>query len=236
MKLNCILIDDEPLALEALEALIDKIPGLEIMGKFTDPVAAFEYLNKTKVDLMFLDIQMPELTGFKLIEALIDPPMVIITTAYRNYAPEAFDLDVIDYLLKPVSLERLMRSINRYYERIKDTNREVKTIIEPVQQEYIMVYADKKNHKVLFSDILYIRGLKDYIMIYTSTGKIIAKNTMKDFLEKLPCESFSRSHRSYIVSLDKITSFSGNSVYIGNIEIPVGRNYKNEILKKIENN
>lgn len=224
-NISCILVDDEPLALDALDLLISRIPTLHIVDRCRDAVSAFEALAKTPVDLMFLDIQMPEITGMGLLKSLANPPAVIFTTAYREYAADAFDLDAIDYLVKPISLERLLKAVSRYTERTAKI-----PVWDPVRPEQesreIMVYADKQQHRVKTSDIIYFEGLKDYVIIHSVNGRLITRKSLRYFEESLDTTQFLRIHRSYIISLDRISSWSSYSVKLDSLELPVGRTYR----------
>lgn len=234
MKIKCLLVDDEPLALDALESLIRKIPELEIIGKCLNAVDALQVIHTRKIDLLLLDIQMPELTGIEMLKSLAHPPKVIFTTAYREYAVEAFELDVIDYLVKPISLERLIRSINRYHDRTKHKSGTEPTISKSPAKS-ITIYSDKKNYRVKTSSILYIEGLKDYARIHTDNGRLITRQTMKNLEDILPAEEFVRVHRSFIVPFHRLDSWTTYSVIIKDTEIPVGRTYRKTIMNLLEN-
>ncbi len=239
--INTIIVDDEPLALDVLETYIEKIPELNLVGRCSNAFEANEALQKNEVDLMFLDIQMPQLTGMDFLKTLSDPPLVIFTTAYSNYAVEGFEVNAVDYLLKPISLERFMKAVNKATELIELRRRENATELESSDAEaFTFVKADKKYVKVKFSEVLYIEGLKDYVIIRTEKGRIITLQTMRGLEEKLPPRYFRRIHRSYIVNVDKIEAIMGNAVEI--IEkgqtrhLPIGKNYRDEFLKIIEEN
>ena len=234
MKIRCLLVDDEPLALDALESLMRKIPALEIIGKCQNAVEALQVIHNKEIDLMLLDIQMPEITGIEMLKSLAHPPKVIFTTAYRNYAVEAFELDVIDYLVKPISLERLIRSINRYHDRISPEPGP-QTSDPETSGKTITIYSDKKNYRVITSSILYIEGLKDYAMVHTDNGRLITRQTLKNLEDILPDEEFIRVHRSFIVPYQRLDSWTTYSVSIKEIEIPVGRTYRKTIMDLLEN-
>lgn len=229
MPIKCLLVDDEPLALNALDALIHKIPELEIAGQCSDAVEALQWIHKNSVDLVFLDIQMPEITGIGLLKSLSNPPSVIFTTAYREYAVEAFELDVIDYLVKPISLQRLLKAIDRFQERKKKAaTRDTGSNVGP--ERIITIYSDKKTHKVPIGKILYIQGLKDYAIIHTKDERLIARQTLKKFEEILASDYFLRVHRSYIVPLHRVQSWTSYSLNIEHKEIPIGKTYRKEVL------
>jgi len=234
MKIRCLLVDDEPLALDALESLMQKIPELEIVDRCNNAVEALQVIHNKKIDLLLLDIQMPEITGIEMLKSLTHPPKVIFTTAYRDYAVEAFELDVIDYLVKPISLERLIRSINRYHDRLSGKSGPQASAPE-TSKKTITIYADKKNYRVTTSSILFIEGLKDYAMVHTDNGRLITRQTLKNLEDILPVEDFIRVHRSYIVPYNRLDSWTTYSVIIKDKEIPVGRTYRKTIMDLLEN-
>lgn len=236
MQVNTIIVDDEPLALDVLETYIEKMPELNLVQRCVNAFEANEILTNEEIDLMFLDIQMPQLTGIEFVKTLTNPPLVIFTTAFPNYAIEGFELDAVDYLLKPISGERFMKAANKAIAQIKmrsgkDTEADA---------DFIFVKADKKFVKIKFEDILYIEGLKDYVIIKTNQGRVITLQTMKSLEEKLPHKLFKRIHRSYIVGLDRIKAVVGNMVEV--IEagkpkhLPVGKNYRDDLLEIIQRN
>jgi DNA-binding LytR/AlgR family response regulator len=234
MKIRCLLVDDEPLALDALESLIQKIPELEITGKCQNAVEALQVIHNKEIDLLLLDIQMPEITGIEMLKSLAHPPKVIFTTAYRDYAVEAFELDVIDYLVKPISLERLIRSINRYHDRIS-RKPGPQASDQEISGKTITIYSDKKNHRVIISSILYIEGLKDYAMVHTDNGRLITRQTLKKLEVILPDKDFIRVHCSFIVPIHRLDSWTNYSVSIKDKEIPVGRTYRKTTMDLLEN-
>ena len=201
------------------------------MAICNDAIEAFEILKNKSVDLIFLDIQMPQLTGLDFLKSLVKPPKVIITTAYREYALEGYELDVVDYLLKPISFERFMKAINKYYQSVN--NSVIISDNSSVQDSYIYVKADKKVIKILLKDIFYIESLKDYVQIYTIKKSIVTKNQIGFLEEKLPADKFVRIHKSYIVSISRIDAFTSNTIEIKNKELPIGRSYKNLVLKTL---
>ncbi len=239
--INVLIIDDEPLAQEVLETYIQKIPNLNLVQKCNNAIEANQALQSRAIDLMFLDIEMPQLTGTNFLRSLSNPPKVIFTTAYPNYAIEGFELDAVDYLLKPISLERFMKSVNRAMEQISLEKKENAPVVhEEEEQDFIFVKADKKLVKINFEDIVYIEGLKDYVIIKMDSQRVITLQTMKSLEDKLPAHRFKRIHRSYIVALDKINAIVGNVVEV--IEkgqekhLPIGKNYKDELLDIINQN
>ena len=235
MSYTCYIIDDEPIAIEIIESFLQRLDGFTVAGKFTNPVKAFEALQQQQVDLLFLDIQMPGLTGLEFLKSLHVKPEVILTTAYREFALEGFELDVADYLLKPVSFDRFLKAIGKFQARVRKTEAPVLPKIQTPQGEapHLFVRADRKNVKVLLDDILYLESLKDYVRIVTTQEKITTKETITHFEEVLPKERFLRVHRSFIVAKDKITAHSADGLDIGKTPIPVGRMYKLAVEKEI---
>lgn len=234
MKLTCYIIDDEPLAIEVLRSHLEKIDGVEIQGTFQNALKAFGALHDQPADLLFLDIQMPGLTGIKLLQSLKNPPQVIFTTAYREYAVEGFELDVTDYLLKPISFERLLKAMNRVFAREHPVPRGVGKSEEKQVEEVLYVQVGKKKIKIRLNDILFIESRRDYVHIKTVHKEISAHQTLSYLEKKLPSEHFLRIHRSFIVRLDKIESWSSVEVGLPGTQLPVGRTYKNEALKTLE--
>ena len=234
MKTKCLIVDDEPLARDALATLAGKIPELEIAGQCQDAVEALQFLRGGNIDLVFLDIQMPELTGLEMLRSLSSPPKVIFTTAYRQYAVEAFELDVVDYLVKPISLERLLRAVNRYYDRMK-TNPAGTVSRESNTGGIVKIYSDKKTHKTHTSEILFVEGLKDYALVHTEKGRLITRQTMKNLERLLAPYDFVRVHRSWIVPFGRISSWTNHSVTAGDKDIPIGKTYRKTVLDYLEN-
>jgi len=230
MQINCLLVDDEPLALKALEAMIRKIPEIEIAGQCSDAVEAMNWIHNNRTDLVFLDIRMPEISGIGLLKSLSNPPKIIFTTAYREYAVEAFELDVVDYLVKPISFERLLKAIDRYRERTRKELRQVETG-ETADLKTISIYSDKKTYKIALHDIRYIEGLKDYALIYTGDEKLITRLTMKKLEALLPADAFIRIHRSFIIPVNSVRSWTSYSVSIPGKDIPIGKTYRKDILQ-----
>jgi len=238
--IKTIIVDDEPLALDVLETHIEKIPELNLVQRCNNALEANEALQKEDVDLMFLDIQMPQLTGIEFLKSLTKPPLVIFTTAFPNYAIEGFELDALDYLLKPISLERFMKAVNKAVDQI-ELQRKDGSAGGTEGDDFIFVKADKKLIRVKYSDIIYIEGLKDYVIIRLEVGKrVITLQTMKSLEAKLPSKLFKRIHRSYIVGIDKIEAVIGNMVEITEKgqkkHLPIGKNYRDELLQIINQN
>lgn len=232
MSIRCLVVDDEPLACEILQSHIDKIESVELVGVCNNAVSAFDVLKKEPVDLLFLDIQMPKLTGIEFLKILNPVPKVIFTTAYREYAVESYELNVADYLLKPIAFDRFLMAVNKVLER--DTAVSEEEVAEQVidDQPYLFLKSDRKMVKVYLRDICYIESLKDYIRIKTSGGKEVVSLQKISFIEqKLPEDCFLRVHRSFIVSISKIDAFSSSGVEIVGMEIPIGRNYKQHVME-----
>jgi len=230
--LNCIAVDDEPLALSLLEDNISKVPYLHLTAKCNDAFEATQILQEQTIDLIFIDIQMPGLTGLQFIESLAQKPMVILITAYKQYALEGYSLDVVDYLVKPVPLERFMKACNKakaLYE-MKMAN---KQIASSPKVDYLFVNVDYSLVKVLFNDILWIEGLRDYIKIHlkSSVKPIMVRMSLRVIEEQLPAAKFLRIHKSYVISIDSITAIRKNSVFIQQTELPVGETYRDVIFK-----
>jgi DNA-binding LytR/AlgR family response regulator len=223
--LRCIAIDDEPLALELLEDNIIKVPYLKLVAASTDPLEALSIMQQEKVDLVFLDIQMPGLTGLQLIQSAATKSMFILITAYEKYALEGYSLDVVDYLLKPVALDRFIKACNKAWElhKLRANQQEGKK-----ESTHFFINVDYSHLKVVFTDILWVEGLKDYVKIHvkSSSKPIVTRMSMKALEEELPASQFMRIHKSYIVSKDAITAVKRNSLFLGTIELAIGESYK----------
>ncbi|MBN8642505.1 MAG: response regulator transcription factor [Flavobacteriales bacterium] len=235
MKIKCLIVDDEPLAIRLIEKHIAKIDALEVVATCNTALKAFELLNSQSIDLLFLDIKMPNITGIEFLKNLKNPPKTILTTAYRDYALEGYDLGVVDYLLKPITFERFFKAVNRIVETTKN---DVKTN-ESVSNEFILVKSGIKNHKININDILYIESLKDYIKINTIDGKsVTSKYKISDIEAELEGNCFLRIHRSFIINSSKINAFTTNEIEINGFEIPIGASYKEiaiSFLDKLKN-
>jgi DNA-binding LytR/AlgR family response regulator len=235
MKTKCLVVDDEPLACDLMRGHIEKLENFEIVADCHNAMKALSVLREKHVDLIFMDIQMPQITGIEFLKTLKHPPKVIITTAYRDYALEGFELDVVDYLLKPITFERFLKSVNKYYQMCQDQVQVVtNSASEKVMEEsFIYVKENKKVIKVYLSEIRYIEGLSEYVQIYTEKRKIITKTSMALMEEKLPVANFLRIHKSFIVPVNKIEAFTANTIEIQGKELPIGRNYKNAVLNAL---
>ncbi len=229
--LRCLAIDDEPLALELLEDNISKVPYLNLIASCSNPIEAMQVLQQETVDLIFLDIQMPGLTGLQFIQSLTQKPMFILITAYEKYALDSYSLDVIDYLVKPVSLERFIKACNKAWE-LHQLKTKPSTGANETIAEYIFVNVEYSLVKVIIADIIWIEGLKDYIKIHLhSTSKpIVTRMNMKAVEDELPSSKFIRIHKSYIVSVAYVTAIRKSSVFIGELELPVGENYRDAVV------
>jgi DNA-binding LytR/AlgR family response regulator len=235
MKTRCLIVDDEPLARELIRGHVEKLENFEIVAECSDAMKALNVLREKQVDLMFMDIQMPQITGIEFLKTLKHPPKVIITTAYREYALEGFELDVADYLLKPITFERFLKAVNKYYQMIQDDVQVVANSgSEKMQEEsFIYIKENKKVVKVYLSEIKYIEGLSEYVQLFTDKRKIITKTSMAQMEEKLPSGNFLRIHKSYIVSIPKIEAFTANTIEIQGKELPIGRSFKNAVLNAL---
>lgn len=238
MEINCIIVDDEQYARKLLAGYIEKIPNLKLVKQCRNSFEAMEALQDSKIDLMFLDIQMPDLTGVEFLKTLKHKPTVIFTTAYQEYALEGYELDVIDYMLKPISFERFIQGVNKAFEIVKLKNNQDQGLqknnvpkVEKQTPDFIYLKADYKSYKVKYTDILYIEGLKEYVTYYTKERKYIVLESLKKLEETLPPNQFKRVHKSYIVNTNNITSFYGNIIEIGDQEIPIGKSYAEEVKK-----
>src|SRR6476659_5559286 len=234
--MQCIAVDDEKLVLDLVVDNIKQVPYLQLVKACKNAIEAIEVLQKEKIDLIFLDIQMPKLSGLQLIQTLQQPPMVILITAYEQYALEGYNLNIVDYLLKPVSFERFLKACNKAKELFDLRNDKSSPNTKEDQPDHIFVHVEYTLVKILFADILFIEGLKDYIKIHlaSSPKPVLTKMSLKSMEEKLPANKFIRIHKSYIVSADKITVIKRDLINIGNHEIPVSDFYK-ENLSRITN-
>ena len=228
--LRCIAIDDEPLALELLEDNISKVPFLKLVASCENPLEAMKVMQEHSVDLVFLDIQMPALTGLQFIQSLAQKPLFILITAYEKYALEGFNLDVVDYLVKPVALERFIKACNKALELHQLKNKSANASASP-PADYIFVNSDYSLLKVVVADITWVEGYKDYIKIHlrNATSPIVTRMSMKTVEELLPAATFIRIHKSYIVSIASITAIRKNSVFLGKLELTVGDNYRDSL-------
>jgi len=237
MKINCIAIDDEPLGLDIIKAYSEKISFLNLNKTFNNPVESIDFIKKNHVDLIFLDIQMDELTGFQLLNILKVKPLVIFTTAYDKYAVNAFDNDAIDYLLKPFSFERFLKAVNKSYDILFENNLDNKSLVSTTleSKNYIFLKTGTRLERVSFSEILYIEGLGDYLSVITNEKRIVTLLSFKKIENILPTSQFIRIHKSYIINIDKINSIEKNQVTIQNKKIQISETYKTPFFNMIQN-
>ena len=229
--MRCIIVDDEPLAREGMELNVEEISYLNLVGQFNNAIDALNFLNENPVDLMFLDIQMPGLTGLEFIRSLKVKPMIILSTAYPQYALEGFELDVMDYLVKPIRLNRFIQSVSKAKE-LYDLKQRAEKVEISVNDNDIFIRADRKYIRIFFKDIKYIKGMKDYVMIYTGKGKYMTAMNIKTTNEQLPDKQFVRVNKSYIVNADFIDSIGTDFINIAGEEIPLGRTYREAFLQR----
>ena len=235
--MRCIIIDDEPLAVDVLETYLNQIEGMEIVAKCNNPLDAITIFNKHQVDLVFLDIEMPNVTGLDLVKTVENIPQFIFTTAYPQYALEGFELNATDYLVKPIPFQRFLKAVSRAkekYELEKSTRTQSNTSSEENNNDFIFIKSEYENIKVNLQDIEYIEGLKDYIKIHfkEQAKTLLTLSSFKAILEKLP-SNFIRTHRSYIINIDCIRAIQKTNVVINDIRIPIGETYKKAVLKKL---
>lgn len=228
--MKCIAIDDEPLALNVIKDFCSKIDFLNLEGTFTSAIDAIQIINHKKIDLIFVDIQMPHITGLEFIKSLKNPPLIILTTAYTEHALEGYTLNVLDYLVKPIPFDRFFQAVNKAYELYCLKNKPTQVVSETIESstraDYMLVRVEYSTVKVNFSDILYIEGIKDYVKIKLDGKQYLTKSTMKNMEEKLPSDTFIRVHKSYIISIPAIEKIENNRIVFGETRIPIGNNYK----------
>ncbi|MEO8238422.1 MAG: LytTR family DNA-binding domain-containing protein [Flavobacterium sp.] len=231
MKIKCLLIDDEPLAIKVLQNYFTNFTDFEIIGTFNNSLEALDFINSTPVDAVFLDINMPMMTGFELISLIENKTKVIITTAFREFAAESYDLDVLDYLVKPIPLPRFIKCINKI-----TTEYNLKNNIKSEASKgdsHIFIKVDKKMMKINIEEILFVEGMKEYIKVVTPDKTYITHKSLTSLSEELPNDKFLRIHKSYVIALNKVKSIEGNRIQIVNHTIPIGRNYSKEVKNKI---
>lgn len=239
MTYRVLIVDDEPLAINVIRRFLESFENFEIAATAQNAIDAFSIISKESIDVVFLDINMPTMSGLDLIRNLKNPPLVVITTAFREYAVESFDLEVIDYLVKPISLERFMNSISRIEKRLNESAPQVivqdNSNTTKKAKDHVFLKVDKRMVKVRFEEIVYIESLKDYVCVKTQTEKLINHNNLVSIAELLPEDDFVRIHRSYIIALSKVKAIEGNCVEIDGKLLPIGRNYQKHIKKLILN-
>jgi DNA-binding LytR/AlgR family response regulator len=234
MKTRCLIVDDEPLARELIRGHIQKLENFEVVGECDNAMKAMNALRNQHVDLMFLDIKMPQMTGIDFLKNLKRPPKVIITTAFSQYALDGFELDVVDYLMKPVTFERFFKAVNKYFQS---------GLPEPVEFErentldhnsFIYVKENKKIIKIYLKEIHFIEGLNEYIRIHTDNRRVVVKSSLQNIENRLPQELFIRIHKSYIVSIPRIRAFNTTTIELDNTKLRIGRNYKNQVFSALQ--
>ncbi|MBN1154415.1 response regulator transcription factor [candidate division KSB1 bacterium] len=233
MKIGCAIIDDEFLAREYLKDYVSKIPFLELKGDFNSPLKVFDLLNRGEIDLLLLDIQMPDISGIDFLKSLEKQPYIILTTAYKEYALEGYELNVTDYLLKPFSFERFLKAVNKVAELIEqdqpdteDKGSDSNLQAPSIKEDYLIIRADRKYYKINYDDLIFIEGQKAYVTFHTRQQQITALASLKELEEKLPRNRFVRIHKSYIVAINKIQALEGNSIEIARKYLPIGKNYR----------
>ncbi len=228
MKISCIITDDEPVARKGLRGYIDKIDFLELVAVCEDAIQLNSMLRQQPVDLLFLDIEMPYLTGIDFLKNNSNPPKVIFTTAYEKYAIQGYELDVLDYLLKPISFERFFKAANKAFDYFKAQTQN--------DNSYIFVKADSKLEKVVFADILFVEAMENYVAIYLADKKLVTHSTLRSIVEALPADKFIQPHKSYLVNMQAIRSVEGNILHIDRYQVPVSKYQKDELMKKLVDN
>ncbi|QIP14537.1 response regulator transcription factor [Spirosoma aureum] len=235
MKLNCVIIDDEPLAREGLASYVREVDFLHLTDTCENPLELITLLDRQPTDLIFLDIQMPKMNGIDFLKIVEHPPMVIITTAYPSFALEGFQLNVLDYLLKPITFDRFFKSANKAkeYHRLLTRSASANPQKGEESNDYFFIKCGNKYEKIYFDDILYAEGLQNYVTIFTSKSKYVTLLNLKNLEENLPDQSFIRVHKSFIVSTKKIDSIEGNEIFIKTNRIPISRNYRDQVMAKV---
>jgi DNA-binding LytR/AlgR family response regulator len=233
-KISCLLLEDEPLAAEVLEEYINQIPFLDLKAKCTDAIYALEILQHQPIDLIFLDIHLPKIKGIDFIKTLRNPPKVIITSAYPDYALQGYELSVVDYLLKPIEWSRFLMAVNKLEQASEVNPSSYRAVLGPGEKSYLFFNVNKRMVKIFLDEILYIESLKEYIRITTPTKSILTKYQLNEIEELLTRNHFLRIHRSYIVAKNKIETFSATDVEISSKQLPIGRNYKEAVIALLE--
>ncbi len=227
MNLNCLIVDDEPLSQDVIVDFVNACPELNLVAVCNDALEAGSYLKKEKIDVMFLDINMPKLSGISFVKSLKVPPSIVFITAYPEYAVDGFEVDAVDYLLKPVSFERFRAAVNRLAERFSGN-------IETENRKHLMVRANKKNYRIDFDELLFLEAQGDYVRFVTTEKSLMVHGTLKEFITQLPANLFGRIHKSYVISLSKVIYTEGNQVKLGEYKLPVSLSYKEELIKKLK--
>lgn len=230
-KIKCLLVDDEPPAIELLQKYASMIDQLDVVGTSYSAVKAFDMLKSKQVDLMFLDIRMPVLNGIDFIKTLKNPPGIILTTAYREYALDGYDLDIVDYLLKPIPFGRFLKAVDRYRERFTAPTTE--KVVVPEGPKHIFLNVNRTHHKVVLKEILYIESLKDYVRIHTVKDKLVVKGNLGTFMKQVPDKQFVRVHRSFAIALAHVKSFNQSEIEINGKQLPIGNSYRADLMKRL---
>lgn len=232
--MNCIIVDDEPLAREGMKLNVADVNNLNLVGTFESAIQANNFIANNEVDLMFLDIQMPEMTGFEFLKSLKNAPMVILTTAYPQFALESYEFDVIDYLVKPIRLERFLKSVNKAEELLLLKSNSINTF-DKIIDDYMFIKSERKFVKIQFKDIFFIEGLKDYVIIHTEKEKHMTAMNVKTIFNQLPADIFARINKSYVINIDHIKSIDNDFVNIQSLELPIGRTFKDDFINNYVN-
>lgn len=230
--MNCIIVDDEPLAREELQTLIKELSQVEVIGIFSNALSALDFLKTNEVDLIFLDIEMPKVSGLEFAAQISRQTLIIFTTAYSQYALKSYELDALDYLLKPIDTQRLEKAINKAITYKTLLSESAKSTIEDSNEDFLMIKSERRYYKIYFKNIRFIEGLKDYVVIYTQKEKLITAINLKNIHQKMPASIFLRVSKSYVVNLNYIDSFDNHTIYIEEFEIPIGEVFKNDFFDK----
>ncbi|GJM28042.1 MAG: DNA-binding response regulator [Cyclobacteriaceae bacterium] len=235
MKIRCQIVDDEPLAINVIKKFLEQFKSAEVLSSCENAMEAFSFISENPVDLLFLDINMPTLNGLDFLKSLKDPPLVIITSAYRDYAAEGFELNVLDYLVKPISFQRFLKAMDKVNAALREKNAPKQSVVTIPEnaKSFVFLKVDKKMVKVYLDEILYIESLKDYVKVRTVYEDLITHQNLNGMAKILPSESFIRIHKSYTISVNKVKSIEGNCVEIASKLLPIGRNFRKEVKEHI---
>lgn len=231
--MTCIIVDDEPLAREEMDSLIREVSELEILGEFSNAKSAMAFLQTNQVDVVFLDIQMPKVTGLEFAEKIPKETLIIFTTAFSKYALKSYELDALDYLMKPIEKSRLAQAINKaiaYKELLSAST--VKNEVEGSNEDFLLIKSERRFYKVGFKEIMFIEGLKDYVVIHTKNQKLITAMNLKTIHQRISCSTFIRVSKSYVVNMDYVDSFDNHTIYVGELQIPMGEIYRNDFFNR----
>ena len=232
-KINCVIVYDEPVARKIIESFVSKIPNLNLVKSCKNAMEAFEIVNTQNIDLFFLDINMPDISGLSLAKTINKKSKIIFTTAYREYAVDGFDLQAVDYLLKPIAFDRFLQAVNKFFETKTEVSFIHQLKEDSIRNNYIFIRSERKMVKVVFDDILYVESLSDYIKIYTKNKTLVARETISNIEMMLPAQQFLRVHRSFIINIDKTDSYTNEFIEIEKNAIPISITYKENVLKKL---